>query len=127
MLSTTITHLSGWSNYTRIHHSDGSVVIKATTLAKLLAKPEYASFIRIHRRFAVNPVSIQFFLWDEKKPTFFTHCLLKDGIGYLPYLPVARQRAAEVRTLFLDFRKANPGDQDKKLNDPFKKAVHAEA
>jgi DNA-binding LytR/AlgR family response regulator len=124
MLSTTITHLSGWSNYTRIHYSDGNVVIKAATMALLMAKPEYASFIRIHRRFAVNPPNIQYFIWDELKPTFFTHCFLRNVKGYLP---VARRRAAEVRTQFLDFRKANPDHQDKKFDNLFKKSANAQA
>jgi two-component system, LytTR family, response regulator len=50
-----IVRLEGVGNYTACHFSDGSHVLVALTMKKLLARLPDGALVRLHRKHAVNP------------------------------------------------------------------------
>lgn len=92
-----ITHLSGWGNYTRIHHANGETTISALTIKRLIARPEFAGFLHIHKRTVVNSTFVKRFVWSVEPP-LRGFCQLE---GANTLYPVARRRAVEVRSQYL--------------------------
>jgi DNA-binding LytR/AlgR family response regulator len=85
-LCTQITYLSGEQNYTRVHFMQGKDLLLSRTLSA--CADELPTFIRIHKKYLVNPQCIrQVLTADPKKAS-----LLLDTVE----LPISRRRVKEV-------------------------------
>ncbi len=81
-----ITHLSGDTNYTYVHFCDRPSVLFSNTLAMCAA--ELPGFVRIHRKYAVNPAFVTAALLTGHQTE-----LIVNGTS----LPVSRRQVSLVR------------------------------